>query len=105
MLESELPVIPVSGGVLIHVKAFPGSKHNGIEGIQDGALKVYVTQIAEKGKANDALRQVLVKSLKLKNSQVELICGETSRMKKFLLKDGGSVSAAESLQSFVNSLR
>ncbi|MDR3181454.1 MAG: DUF167 domain-containing protein [Planctomycetaceae bacterium] len=89
--ESVLPVTSVDGGIVIQVKAFPGAKRNEVSGIQDGALKVYVTQIAEKGKANAAVRKVLVKSLKLKNSQVELISGETSHLKKFLLKE---VSAA-----------
>ncbi|GHT23601.1 UPF0235 protein [Planctomycetales bacterium] len=83
----ELLISSVAGGIIISVKAFPGAKRNEVKGIQDGALKVYVTQIPEKGKANDAVRKILVKTLKLKNSQVELISGETSSLKKFLLKE------------------
>ena len=46
-----------------------------------------VTQVAEKGKANKALLEVLAKALKLRRSQLELISGETSQHKRFLIRD------------------
>ncbi|MDR0869432.1 MAG: DUF167 family protein, partial [Planctomycetaceae bacterium] len=49
--------------------------------------KVCVTQIPEKGKANKAVQEQLAKSLGLKKSQVELVSGETSHLKKFLLRN------------------
>ena len=49
-------------------------------------LKVCVTQSPEKGKANKALVQLLSKSLGLKKSQFELIAGETSHQKRFLVR-------------------
>lgn len=73
-------------GVLLRVRALPGAKRNELRGEQDGALKVSVTQIAEKGKANKAIRDVLVKSLGLSKSQVELIGGFTSGQKTFLCR-------------------
>ena len=54
---------------------------------QDGALKVCVTQVPEKGKANKAIRKLLAKSLGLRVSQIELLSGETAPQKKFLLRD------------------
>ena len=77
---------PHPHGVILPVKAQPGSSFNGIRGAQDGALKVHVTQVAEKGKANKAIRDTLCKQLKLRKSNVELLSGETSRMKKFLVR-------------------
>ena len=74
-------------GVVLSVKAQPGSRKNEIRGIQDNALKVCVTQAPEKGKANKAIIELLAKSLGLRKSQLELLSGETAHQKKILLRD------------------
>ena len=74
-------------GIVISVRAMPGSRKNEVRGEQNGCLKVSVTQIPEKGKATKAVQIQLAKSLGLKKSQVELLTGETSQQKKFLLRD------------------
>lgn len=74
-------------GTVLPVRAQPGASRSGIRGEQDGMLKVSVTQIAEKGKANKALATVLSKALSLRKSQVELIAGETSAAKRFLIRE------------------
>lgn len=74
-------------GTILPVRAQPGARKNEIRGDQDGHLKVCVTQVPEKGKANKALIDVLCKTLKLKKSQVELIAGETASKKRFLVRD------------------
>ncbi|MDR2440265.1 MAG: DUF167 domain-containing protein [Planctomycetaceae bacterium] len=74
-------------GVVLAVRAQPGSKRDEIRGVQDGSLKVTVTQAPEKGKANKAIRKQLAKSLELKISQIELLSGETTTQKKFLLRN------------------
>ncbi len=58
-------------------------------------LKVCVTQSPEKGKANKALVEVLSKALGLKKSQIELIAGETSHQKRFLVHgiDAGELAS------------
>ncbi|MCX5643828.1 MAG: DUF167 domain-containing protein [Phycisphaerae bacterium] len=68
------------------VRAQPGARRNEIRGEQDGALKVCVSQSPEKGKANKALVEVLCKALSLRKSQIELISGETSHHKRFLVR-------------------
>lgn len=73
-------------GVLLPVRAQPGSRRNEIRGQQEGQLKVCVTQIAEKGKANKALVVLLSKELSLKKSQIELLSGETASQKRFLIR-------------------
>jgi uncharacterized protein (TIGR00251 family) len=73
-------------GVLLPVRAQPGASKSGIRGEQNGALKVAVTQAAEKGKANQALVEALAKGLGLKRSQIELISGDTARQKQFLIR-------------------
>jgi len=77
---------PHPEGVLLPVRAQPGAKSSGVRGVQDGALKVSVTQIAEKGKANKALRTVLSDALDVRKSQLELLAGETSGHKQFLVR-------------------
>jgi uncharacterized protein (TIGR00251 family) len=74
-------------GVVLPVRAQAGAKRNGVQGIQAGALKVSVTQAPEKGKANKAIQEVLAKELDLKRSQIELLSGETSNQKRFLIRD------------------
>jgi len=73
-------------GVLLPVRAAPGARRNCLRGEQNGALKVAVTQIAEKGKANQAVVEVLAEELLLKRSQIELIAGQTQRDKRFLVR-------------------
>ena len=73
-------------GVLIPVKAMPGSRSNAVRGFQDGVLKIAVTQVAEKGEANNAIRDVLAKTLSVRKSHVEIVGGLTSTRKTFLIR-------------------
>ena len=72
-------------GIILPVRAQPGAKKNAITGEHAGMLKVSVTQAPEKGKANLAITEVLAEELGLKRSQIELVAGETSGQKKFLV--------------------
>jgi uncharacterized protein YggU (UPF0235/DUF167 family) len=73
--------------VILPVRAHAGAKSSGLRGVQDGALKAAVTQVAEKGKANKALIALLSKSLGLRKSQIELVAGATAAQKRFLIRD------------------
>ncbi len=73
------------GGVVLRVQAVPGSRRNAVLGIRNGALRVAVTQVAEKGKANKALIEVLAKQLGLRKSQITLMSGETSPQKQYFV--------------------
>ena len=88
-------------GVVIPVRAMPGSKKNEVRGEQNGHLKVSVTQIPEKGKATKAVQVQLDKSLGLKKSQVELLSGETSQQKKFLLRGVTQETIRKTLTGFI----
>jgi uncharacterized protein (TIGR00251 family) len=68
------------------VRAQPGARKAGVLGEQAGALKVAVTAPPQDGRANKALLEVLREVLGLKRSQVELLGGETSRDKRFLIR-------------------
>lgn len=73
-------------GVVLPVKAQPGSKKNELRGEQNGMLKVCVTQVAERGKANKAIVELLAKELELRRSQIELLAGELQANKRFLVR-------------------
>lgn len=75
-----------AAGVVLPVRAQPGAKMNGLRGVQDGMLKVTVTQVAEKGKATQAVMEVICDQLSLRRSQLTLLSGEISQQKRFLVQ-------------------
>ena len=73
-------------GCILSVKAQPGARRDAIIGEHAGMLKVAVSAPPDKGRANDAIIEVLAAALGLKRGQIELLSGATSRQKKFLLR-------------------
>ena len=90
--ETQVALEAHAEGVILPVRAQAGARRNGLKGIHAGALQVAVTQAPEKGKANKAIIAVLAEELDLKKAQIELISGELSPQKRFLLRE---VSAEE----------
>ena len=75
------------------VRAVPNARTSEILGWEDDALagrvlKVRIAAPAVDGKANEALREFLAKSLSLPKSKVTLERGSTSRVKMFTIPDG-----------------
>ena len=85
-MTSPIQLEPATDGVLLPVRAHAGAKSSALRGAQNGSLKVSVTQVAEKGKANKAIVVVLAKALNLRKSQVELVAGATVSQKRFLIR-------------------
>jgi uncharacterized protein len=73
-------------GCVLPVRAQPNAKRASVVGERNGALKVAVTAPPEDGRANAALVEVLRDALRLKRSQVELLAGQASRDKRFLIR-------------------
>ena len=73
-------------GCILPVRAQPGARKAGVQGEQAGALKVAVTAPPEDGRANQALVEALRAALGVKRSQVELVSGQASRDKRFLIR-------------------
>lgn len=74
----------------ITVRLTPNAKQNAIIGWDDDVsgeviLKVQVTAIPEKGKANQALIKLLSKEWKIPKSSIEIARGDTSRIKVLLI--------------------
>ena len=83
----ELALEVTAEGIRLPVRAQPKARRNGLTGIHDAALKVAVTQAPEKGKANAALVKVLASQLGLSRVQIQLVAGETSSRKSFLISE------------------
>jgi uncharacterized protein (TIGR00251 family) len=90
----QIPLTTDGDDVLVPVRAQPGAKRTGVVGEHCGRLKVAVTAIAEKGKANEALVEAVAKAFGVKRSQVTLVSGQTSNQKVFRLA-GVALEAAE----------
>ena len=88
-------------GCVIAVRAQPGARRNAIVGEHNGALKVAVAAPPEKGKANDAIAEILCAALHLKRWQVELIAGPASRDKKVLVRGVTAAVILEQIQAIL----
>ena len=90
----------VVGGVTLAVRAQPGAKKTAIVGVygegDSAQLKIAVQAPPIEGRANDALIAFLAEMFGLPKRSVELVSGELSRSKVFLLK-GVSGAAAEAV--------
>lgn len=73
-------------GVVLSVRAHAGARRSELREGQDGVLRVSVTQAPEKGKANKAIIELLARELGLKKSQIELVAGQASPQKRFLIR-------------------
>lgn len=74
-------------GTILPVQAAPGARRNGIDGLRAGRLRVQVTQVPEKGKANSAIIDVLAEVLGISRSRIELCSAPSSAHKRFLISD------------------
>jgi hypothetical protein len=80
-----IDVAPHPDGSVVAVRVQPRARRAGIAGTHAGSLKVAVTEPPEKGKANQAVIDLLCERLSLSRSQVQLLSGETSRNKRLLV--------------------
>lgn len=73
-------------GLIVPVRAQPGARKTGITGERNGTLKLAVNAPADAGRANAALVDLLCEQLGLRRSQIELMKGDKSRDKLFLIR-------------------
>lgn len=78
-----------NGSVTLDVKVIPRSSKSEVnEVMADGALKVKLCAVPEKGHANEELNRVLAEYFGVPKSHVELLSGETSRRKRVRITKG-----------------
>ena len=85
-------------GVILLVKAQPGARKNEVADERNGRLLVKCTQAPEKGKANDAIIEILAKALDVRKSRISLVSGQTNSEKKFLIEDATIEEVRESIE-------
>lgn len=87
-------------GVELLVRLTPKSARDAVEGVATAAdgrahLKARVRAVPEKGKANRALVALLANALGLPAGAIEIVSGDTARLKTVLLKgDAEAIEAA-----------
>ena len=90
-------VIEHQEGTVILVYVQPRASKNELAGVQEGALKVRLTAPPIEGKANKECIKFLAKLFNLPKSSIEILQGQKSRHKKFLLKSLSAKKAAQIL--------
>ena len=90
----------VDGGVTLAVRALPGAKKTEVLGVycegEKARLKIRVQAPAIEGRANSALIAFLAEAFSLSKSKVEIVSGELSRSKVFMLR-GVSLEQAKGI--------
>ncbi|AZU04836.1 hypothetical protein X907_2321 [Glycocaulis alkaliphilus] len=77
--------------MILRLRVTPKASKDAVEGVETGAdglahLKVRVRAVPDKGAANAAVLKLLVKSLGVPKSALELVSGQTSRVKAVRVK-------------------
>lgn len=72
-------------GLVFKVHVQPRSSRNQIVGLHGDALKVKLTAPPVEGKANQACIEVLAEALGVPKSRLEIVSGQSSRLKHVLL--------------------
>ena len=80
-------VVQSADGVVIRVHVQPKARREQIIGMHGGRIKLAVTELPDKGKANEAVVRLVAAALKLSASRVELLRGDTSRQKDLLVRN------------------
>ena len=81
-----LDIVTTNSGVILSIRTQPGSSKNRIIGEYGGRLKLAVTAAPEKGKANKAVIELLADTLRINESSIQIISGESSRDKRLMIE-------------------
>lgn len=76
-----LQIREVNGDVFFKVRVMPRAAKDCIVGIHEDALKIRLTAPPLEGKANEACRAFLARTLGVPRARVEIFSGHTSRNK------------------------
>ena len=85
-IDSTKDMTTPSSTKLYTVHAKPGAKRASIEWMDEDTLKVSVCARPEKGRANEALIDLLAHEFHIKKTDIEIVRGHTTRIKHVLIK-------------------
>jgi hypothetical protein len=83
---STLKLTDTPEGCRLRLRVRPGARRDEIVGAHGEALKIAVSALPERGRANRAVLELLAKSLGLPASRLRLAAGETSPDKTVLIQ-------------------
>lgn len=72
-------------GIILNIKAVPNSSVNEFCGLLEDSLKIKIKAPATENKANLELIKFISKSLKVPKSSVEVVSGNTSKIKNIFI--------------------
>lgn len=75
-----------SEGVVVPLRVSAGARRNQLRWEPDGLLRVWLTQSPEKGKANQALLELVAKTLQIRKSQAAILSGHSCSQKRLLIR-------------------
>jgi len=73
--------------MIIEVKITPNAPKNEILRWEGTRLVIKIQGVPEKGKVNENLIEFLSKALKIAKSQIKIVSGQTSRLKKLSIQE------------------
>lgn len=89
-------------GIRVALRVSPGAKKTGIKGTYgEMALKLAVTSLPEKGRANAEVETLLAAVLGVAASQVEVVRGASSRDKVALVRGNSEKRVNEALEELL----
>ncbi|MEK7102841.1 MAG: DUF167 domain-containing protein [Patescibacteria group bacterium] len=81
-IEELTKELGAKGSVSFSVSVHPGARTTGIQSIfENGVIKINITKPADQGKANKELIRFLAEIFGVSQVYVDIITGETSRLK------------------------
>ncbi len=101
---SLLPVKEQEGAVLFNIHAVAGAHHEGVVDVFGGAVRLAVRAPPEKGKANEAIREVLARFAGVKKGAVEILSGHTARRKRVRIEGVGAEVIRKRLLAAIGSV-
>jgi len=87
-----------SDGVLVSIRITPRAPATRIAGERGGRLLIQVTAPPLDGRANDAVRRLLAKSLKIATGRIRVVSGERARDKLIRIEGVSAPDVARALR-------
>ncbi|HXF28574.1 MAG TPA: DUF167 family protein [Chlamydiales bacterium] len=83
---NSLPPMQSGDDVLLTVAVKAAAHTSLVLGFENNTLKISVKAVREKGKANEAIQELLGDYFHIAKSRVEIVSGHTSKIKRLLLR-------------------
>lgn len=87
------PFETTPGGIILSVKAKPRSSRAGMDGVEEGAVRVRLRSAPVDGKANKELIETVADAFGVAKSRVSFKSGETSKTKRLAIEGVGEEEA------------